>query len=70
MRPENSDQSLTVWDFECWGRFTLSFGNKRKPLEVSELRSDMTETDPWNVIPAAMEHGLVSCYLRSWEMSY
>lgn len=60
---KNSDWSLTVWDFECQGKFTLNFGNKRKLLEVSELRSETTEAGLWNLIPAAVEHALVSCYL-------
>lgn len=67
---KNSDWSLIVWGFECQGKFLLNFGNKRKLLEVSELRSETTEAGLWNLIPAAVEHGLVSCHLWSWKMSY
>lgn len=49
-------------------KFTLNFENK-KQLEVSELR-DMTEAGHYNLVPAAIEYGLVNCYLRSWKMSY
>lgn len=52
------------------GEIYTQFWEQEEATGGSELRSDMTETDPWNIIPAAMEHGLVSCSLRSWEMSY
>lgn len=55
--------------FNARGTCTLNFENK-KLLEVSELRSDMTEAGHCNLVPAAIEHGLVNCYLRSWKMSY
>lgn len=30
----------------------------------------MTEAGHYNLVPAAIEYGLVNCYLRSWKMSY
>lgn len=52
------------------GEIYTKFWEQKEATASSELRSETTEGGLWNLIPAAMEHGLVNCYLWSWKMSY
>lgn len=45
------------------GEMYTKFGEQKEATGSSELRSETTEAGLWNLIPAAMEHGLVNCYL-------